>query len=184
MNGISKKLIFFINLHTLTYCKVKDDKNKLEDSVLLGSSLQIKNFGNGVDNLELELKKNVQYRIGNNITIFCESLKNSTNNNGDKIIIFSKNCKIKDNKDNFEIVAKNFEYNIIRNELAIKGNVLCTSKDVTLKTEQCHYDVNKNILFLDKKAEITIPKSKVSEYNRTKVFNSAKGEFDNIDVKL
>jgi hypothetical protein len=36
----------------------------------------------------------------------------------------------------------------------------------------------------DKKAEITIPKSKVSEYNRTKVFNSAKGEFDNIDVKL
>ena len=36
----------------------------------------------------------------------------------------------------------------------------------------------------NKKAEITIPKSKVSEYNRTKVFNSAKGEFDNIDVKL
>ena len=36
----------------------------------------------------------------------------------------------------------------------------------------------------DKKTEITIPKNKVSEYNRTKVFNSAKGEFDNIDVKL
>ena len=36
----------------------------------------------------------------------------------------------------------------------------------------------------EKKTEKQIPNSKVSEYKRTKVFNSAKGEFDNIDVKL
>ena len=34
------------------------------------------------------------------------------------------------------------------------------------------------------KKEKQIPNSKVSEYKRTKVFNNAKGEFDNIDVKL
>ena len=36
----------------------------------------------------------------------------------------------------------------------------------------------------EEKAEKIIPKNKVSEYNRTKVFNKAKGEFENIDVKF
>ena len=35
-----------------------------------------------------------------------------------------------------------------------------------------------------KKKEVQIPKNKVSEYNRTKVWNKAKGEFENTDVKL
>lgn len=36
----------------------------------------------------------------------------------------------------------------------------------------------------EKKTEKQIPNSKVLEYKRTKVFNNAKGEFENIDVKL
>ena len=36
----------------------------------------------------------------------------------------------------------------------------------------------------EEKKEVQIPKNKVFEYNRTKVFNKAKGEFENIDVKL
>ena len=36
----------------------------------------------------------------------------------------------------------------------------------------------------EKKTEKQIPNSKVLEYRRTKIFNNAKGEFDNIDVKL
>ena len=154
MRKIVEKLFFFINLNIFTFCKVKEEKNKFDDSVLLGTNLQIKNFSKGIDNLELQLTQNVKYKLGDNITISCENLKNSVNSAGEKIIVFSVNCKIKDDKDKFEIVAKNFEYNIAKNQLNIKGNVLCSVKDVTLKTEQCHYDVNNNILFLDKKAEI------------------------------
>lgn len=154
MKKIITKFFFFINLQLNTFCKVADEKNKIDDSVLVGKSLEIKNFGKGIDKLELELLNNVQYKIGNRITIYCESLKNSTNKKGEKLIIFSSNCKIKDDKDEVEITAKNFEYNISKQNLYIKDNVICKVNDSVLTTEQCHYDINKNVLILDKKGKI------------------------------
>lgn len=148
------KFFFFINLHIFTFGRVKEEKNTFDDSVLVGKNLEIKNFGKKIDDLELKLTENVQYKIGDKITIYCESLKNSTNKEGEKIIVFSENCKIKDDKDEIEITAKNFEYNISKQNLYIKNNVICRVNDANLKTEQCHYDINKNVLVLDKEGKI------------------------------
>ena len=148
------RFFFFINLPIYVFCIVKEDNNKFDNSVLIGNSLEIKNFGKNINDLELKLSENVQYKIGERITISCDSLKNSTNKNGEKVIVFSTNCKIKDDKDELEIVAKNFEYNIAKQFLYIKDNVICNVSGVKLTTEQCHYDINKNILVLDEKCKI------------------------------
>jgi len=154
MKKFIKKFFFFINLSTITFGKAKEEKNKFDNSVLIGKNLEIKNFGKKIEDLEINLTDNIQYKIGDKITIYCGNLKNSTNKKGEKVIIFSDNCKIKDEKDEIEITAKNFEYNIPEQYLYIKNNVICKVNDANLKTEQCHYDINKNILVLDKKGEI------------------------------
>ena len=55
---------FFINLPIYVFCIVKEDNNKFDNSVLIGNSLEIKNFGKGINDLELKLseKKPISHR--------------------------------------------------------------------------------------------------------------------------
>ena len=128
-------------------------KSNLDNSKLSGNKLNITNLNKGFDKMNININGNVKIQLDDNFTLYCEDFRNKLNSKGEKLIIFTKNCRIESDK-NVSIKSNYFEYNLNKNLLFIKGNVVCKSNGITLKTSQCHYNVRKKCLTIDSKCTI------------------------------